>query len=77
MLSRYRFELTWENGMTDHKAALEWCNKYRAIQGDTTLGNLAAAYLELRELAKAVMEPWEPEWDTPSRKALRKALEEV
>ena len=68
--------------MADHKAAKGWA-EWRVQHPPKNDGthqehiNLAAAYLELRELAKAVIdELWDANTETPTCKALRAALGE-
>ena len=62
--------------MTDYKAAADFA-KY-VIDPDTSedLNNLAATYLELRELAKAISTEYKYAVLLPSMVALRKVLEE-
>ena len=66
----------------DHKAAKEWAEGGVSNNPDYADENLAAAYLELRKLAKAVVDRWDtPLWkEVPATaeyiNALRKVLEE-
>lgn len=62
--------------MTDHKVAVFTANAVIADRQDTEINNLAAAYLELRELAKEVLQKDLRRVSDSDIEALRKALEE-